>query len=218
MQIEKLHKQFDRLQNKYGDKTLNSVYGAGCIKNPNICFVFMNPTARSIATNKKWKGLKAQWLGTKQVWKVFNQIGLFDKFLFKTIQNKKACDWNYDFCDDVYNEVAKNKIYITNLAKATQLDARPLPNNIFEKYLDLLKEEIGEINPKIIISFGNQVSSVLLNEKINVSKWRKKSYNLEIKNKKYTVYPVYYPAGIGTRNIKKVLEDLNWIIRKEMNI
>jgi len=53
MQIEKLHKQFDRLQNKYGDKTLNSVYGAGCIKNPNICFVFMNPTARSIATNKK---------------------------------------------------------------------------------------------------------------------------------------------------------------------
>jgi len=143
---------------------------------------------------------------------------LFDKFLFKTIQNKKVCDWNYDFCDDVYNEVAKNKIYITNLAKATQLDARPLPNNIFEKYLDLLKEEIGEINPKIIISFGNQVSSVLLNEKINVSKWRKKSYNLEIKNKKYTVYPVYYPAGIGTRNIKKVLEDLNWIIRKEMNI
>jgi len=216
MQIKKLHKKFDKLQKKYGDKTLNSVYGAGCVKKPKICFVFMNPTARNIATAKSWKGLKAQWLGTKQVWKLFYNLGLFSKNIFEETQSKKPFEWGYKFCDKVYNEVIKNKFYITNLSKATQLDARPLANDVFEDYLELLKQEILEIDPKIIISFGNQVSSILLDDKINVSKCRKKSYPIKINKKEYKVYPVYYPVGQGMRNIKKVLEDLKRIIKKEI--
>ncbi len=39
---------------------------------------------------------------------------------------------------------------------------------------------------------------------------------LSIDNKEYKVYSVYYPVGMGARNIKKVLEDLKWIIKKEI--
>ena len=31
--------------------------------------------------------------------------------------------------------------------------------------------------------------------------------------KKYKVYPVYYPVGQGMRNIKKVIEDLKWVLK-----
>jgi len=132
-----------------------------------------------LRTDKKWKGLKAQWLGTKQVWKVLNRINVFGSDILEKIQNKKAIEWDNNFCNEVYDEVIKNKLYITNLSKATQLDARPLSDFVFEKYLNLLKEEIKAIKPKVIISFGNQVSSIILGETINVSKCRKKAYNIK---------------------------------------
>ena len=108
---------YDTLQKKYGDKNLNSVYGGGCIKSPKVCFVFMNPTAKNIATAKSWKGVRYQWLGTKPIWKFFNKLGLISDELNNEIQNKKAADWTNEFCIEVYNEVKNNKFYITNLAK-----------------------------------------------------------------------------------------------------
>lgn len=52
MNKNELIKRYDEMQNIYGDKNLHSVYGGGCEKNPEICLVFINPTARNIATKK----------------------------------------------------------------------------------------------------------------------------------------------------------------------
>ena len=38
--LEKLNISYRRMQNKYGDKSLDSVLNGGKIDNPNICFVF----------------------------------------------------------------------------------------------------------------------------------------------------------------------------------
>lgn len=89
------------------------------------------------------------------------------------ILSKKSRDWDYEFCDRVYDEVQKRNYFITNLGKCTQIDARPIEDEILTKYLDLLFKEISIIKPKIIITFGNQVSSIILNEKISVSMMRK---------------------------------------------
>ena len=105
----------------------------------------------------------------------------------------------------------KNKIFITNLGKCTQVDARPLPDKVFKEYLSLIEKEIELVNPKIIILFGNQVSSIFLDEKISVSTSRKKKYIKEINNKKYSCFPVYYPIGNGRFNIDKSIEDILWI-------
>ena len=59
MKLEDLNKEYDKLQLKYGDKNLDSIYNGGCSINPDICFVFMNPTGRNIASSKSWKGLKS---------------------------------------------------------------------------------------------------------------------------------------------------------------
>ena len=66
--MKKLNLQYDKLQNEFGSQELNSVYGYGCSDRPKVALVFMNPTKRNIATDKSWKGLKAQFLGTKQIW------------------------------------------------------------------------------------------------------------------------------------------------------
>jgi len=216
MQIKKLLKQFDELQRIYGDKNLDAIYGAGQIHNPKLCLVFMNPTSRNVSSDKKWGGLKAPWIGTKNVWKMFFQLGFFEENFFNEINEKKPSDWDYKFADKVYTKVSANSIYITNLSKATQIDARPIRDDVFREYLDLFKEEINILNPRIIITFGNQVSSILLGKNIKVSDYRKKHENIKVSGNTFKVFPVYYPVGQGMRNIIKAKEDIAWIIKNQI--
>ena len=213
MTISDLNYKYDELQFEYGAKELDSIYNGGCEIKPDICFVFMNPTGRNIASDKSWKGRKSPWLGTKNIWKLFNKVELLSDNTYNEIQKKKPKEWDYDFCDYVYNEIENNKIFITNLGKCTQVDARPLADEVLKQYLDLLFEEIDIIKPKIIVTFGNQVSSIILNKKISVSENRKMCHDLKIKDNTYKVYPVYYPVGNGIFNIDKSIEDINWIIK-----
>ena len=213
MQIKKLFKKFDELQIVYGDKNLNAIYGAGQTKKPKLCLVFMNPTGRNIASEKTWTGLRAQWIGTKNVWKMFYQLGFLNKELFEEVNKRKPNDWDYDFAEKVYGKVSDSSIYITNLSKATQIDARPLKNDTFKKYLNLFKEEMSIIKPKIIITFGGQVSSVLLGKNIKISEYRKKYEILENNGSTFKIFPVFYPVGQGMRNMEKAKEDINWVIK-----
>ena len=213
MQLEDLKVEYDKLQIKYGAKELTSIYNGGCTNNPDICFVFMNPTGRNIASDPNWKGRRSPWIGTKNIWKLFYRIGLLDEQIYNDIMSKKPQEWSEEFADMVYADVEKHKYFITNLGKCTQVDARVLPNSVYSEYLDLLCKEIEIINPKTIITLGNQVSSIVLNRNISVSQCRKQSFLKNITGREYKVYPVYYPIGNGMMNIDKAIEDLKFIIR-----
>ena len=90
------------------------------------------------------------------------------------IKRIKGSEWTEEFADEVYSNVKKHNYFITNLGKCTQIDARELPDSTYKEYLSLLEREIEIINPKVVILFGNQVSSIVLNEKISVSQCSKK--------------------------------------------
>lgn len=115
MTVKELNKEYDKLQYKYGAKELNSIYNGGCELNPDIFFIFMNPTGRNIASYKEWKGRRSPWIGTKNIWKLFYVLNLLDKDIYNEIQNKKANEWDEHFADLVYDNVAKHKYFITNL-------------------------------------------------------------------------------------------------------
>ena len=213
MEISDLNLEYDKLQQKYGAKELASIYNGGCIEKPNICFVFMNPTGKNIASYSNWKGRRSPWIGTKNIWKLFFRIGLLDEKIYTEIQKRKPQEWDEAFADLVYDNVEKHKYFITNLGKCTQIDARILPNSVYSQYLDLLCKEIEIIEPKIIITLGNQVSSIVLGKNISVSQCRKQYFQKDIAEKSYKVYPVYYPIGNGMMNIDKAIEDLEYIIK-----
>ena len=216
MKLEDLNKEYDQLQETYGAKELNSIYNGGCSKKPDICFVFMNPTGKNVATSKSWNGIRAPWLGTKNIWDLFYSLDLLNEDIYNDIKNIKGKDWNENFALKVYDDVTKHKYFITNLGKCTQVDARSLPDSVYQNYLHLLEKEIEIINPKIIVLFGNQVSSIVLNEKICVSQVRKKLFKKNINGKDYNCYSVFYPVGNGRFNIDKSIEDIKWIIEKHV--
>ena len=207
--LEELVKKYDKMQKKYGDPKLDSINFGGCTDSPDVCFVFMNPTARNVTSSKEWKGIKSPWVGTKNVWTLFNKLGLIDDEIYTRIRSIKGSDWTYEFAEEVYAQVAKNKFYITNLAKCTQVDARPLPDSVYKDYLNLFIKEMEIVKPKVIILFGNQVSSVVLGEKISVSQVRKKEFLLK---NKFKCYSVFYPVGNGSFNVDKSIEDILYII------
>ena len=212
MKLEELQGEYDKLQIQYGAKELDSIYNGGCIQNPDICFVFMNPTGRNIAANKTWKGIKSPWIGTKNIWDLFYSLNLMDGEIYSKIKKIKGNEWTEEFAKEVYKDVEKHKYFITNLGKCTQIDARELPNSVYEKYLDLLKQEIEIVNPKVVVLFGNQVSSIVLEQKISVSQCRKKLFKHKINNREYNFYAVYYPVGNGRFNIDKSIEDIKYIM------
>ena len=206
LQLSHLHKEFDRLQLRHGAAELCGIYGAGCINRPRACFVFMNPTARNIACAPSWNGIRAPWLGIKNIWKLMAATGCISDKTLAEILAKRPVNWDNDFAESLYRELADNRVYITNLGKCTQSDAAHLPDKVFHDYLPLLEREITEINPRLVITFGNRVSSLFLGMPIKVSETRKK---IMMKNGR-RVMCVYYPVGNGFRNVGKSIEDINF--------
>ncbi len=211
MKLEDLNREYDKLQLKYGAPELHSIYNGGCCDNPDICFVFMNPTGKNISSFSDWKGIHSPWIGTKNIWTLFYQLGLLDEDIFGEIRKIKGSEWTEDFALKVYDNVKKHRYFITNLGKCTQVDARPLKDAVFLEYKKLLFKEFEIINPKVIILFGNQVSSIVLDKKISVSEVRKEKHILKVNDKEYEAFSVYYPVGNGFFNVDKAIEDIKWI-------
>ena len=92
MTLDELKKYYDELQLKYGAPELDSIYSGGCDDRPDVCFVFMNPTSRNIASSKSWKGLKAPWIGTKNIWDLFYQLKLLDENVYKNQLERDIAD------------------------------------------------------------------------------------------------------------------------------
>lgn len=212
MKLCNLNKEYDKLQKIYGDPNLHSIYNGGCIENPNICFVFMNPTGKNIASLPGWPGPYHPWLGTKNIWDLFYAVNLLDENIYNNIKSIKGSEWTPEFSKTVYENITNHKVFITNLGKCTQIDARPLKDSYFKDYLPLLEKEIKIIKPKVVILFGNQVSSIFLNEKISVSQTRKQYFDKKLGKETYKCFPVFYPVGNGRFNIDKSIEDIKYII------
>lgn len=191
---------------------MDSIYGAGCTDRPEVCFVFMNPTARNVSSHKEWQGMKAPWIGIKHTWKLFNSVGVFSSSTLGEVLSKNPDEWSYAFAEKVYKELAANKVYVTNLGKCTKTDATHISDGVFREYLGLLEREIDGLRPKKIITFGNQVSSLFIGRPIKVSEFRKQCCEKTVEGRAYRVFPVYYPVGQGMRNLPRAIEDIRFAL------
>ena len=206
LQLPRSQEEYD-LHKIHGHIGIEGIYGGGCIKSPDMMLVFMNPTARNISATSDWKGIRAPWIGVKKIWHMLANLDLLSS---EAIPD----EWNESTVKELYTHVAKRKLYITNLASCTQPDARHLPDSVFREYLPLTYKEILAINPRKIITLGNQVSSILLQKTISVSSYLgEESEQLVLEGITYTVFPTYYPVGQGQRNMPKAIQRIQSIAR-----
>lgn len=195
--------------------TLKPIFGAGKNKHPKFMFLFINPTKRNISSNPDWRGIRAPFIGTKNIWKIFNKAGLFDGELMKSIEYHKK--WSCEFANDVYRYLEGNDFYLTNIVKSTGDDASLPKSKEINLFLPLLKREIEIVKPRYIICFGLIPFNSLIKEKIRLSnhfdtftKTRELiSYDLNINSFKTKVIPCYFPVGRG--NPKRAIELLKFI-------
>ena len=126
MQLEEVKEDINRLHKRYGGDSLEPIHGAGCVKNPKVMFIFMNPTAKNVSAHSSWKGLRAPWLGTKNVWKLFYKLGVISEENFRKTQLLKPAEWTPVFSKRIYLEIQKNKVYVT-------------PDRFTEKSLEIIE-------------------------------------------------------------------------------
>jgi len=214
LQLSQTNADINRLHAKHGDSAYAPIYGAGCAHAPRLVLVFMNPTARNISAQPNWKGIRAPWIGLKQTWKLFYIIGILSEQLFTTTQQLQPHEWTPAFAIALFTHLSKEGIFSTNLAKATQSDARPLHNKVFTDSREGFLKELQLLKATRVVTFGNQVSSILLNKPVHVSEYRgTQAEKLSVGKEEYTIYPCYYPVGRGWINSKPAIARLKRILR-----
>lgn len=174
-------------------------------------FVFINPTKRNISSDKKWKGPRFPFIGTKQVWRIFHRAGLFDDELMQQINN--SSNWSVEFTNKVLEFLKKKEFYITNIVKWTGQDATLPDSEKIKLFLPILENEIGLVQPEYILTLGLIPFEKLTGQKIKLADYYEKitrSGKLEFYNHNSTkIIPCYFPIGRG--NPGKAVEILKMV-------
>jgi len=211
--LEALWKYVERINNEhFKDNKLKPILGNGKTKNPKIMFVFINPTIRNISSDNKWVGPRFPFIGTKQIWRIFCKVGLFDARLLNII-NKEPY-WSLEFTNKVLEYLKQNELYITNVVKWTGKDATLPDSKKIKLFLPILKKEIEIVKPKYIITFGLIPFEALTKQKIKLKDYFENSiknnslkyFEIKINNTNTKIIPCYFPTGRG--DPKKAIEIL----------
>jgi uracil-DNA glycosylase len=200
MHIEELYAAVDTLHDKqFPHHELRPIHGAGRKHKPNVMFVFINPTARNASTSRSWKGPRYPFIGTKQIWRIFHRAGLFDDMLMQRIEAEK--EWSLKLAQDVERFLEKKGFYITNIVKWAGHDATLPDKEKIRLFLPLLKEEIGIVQPKHIITFGAIPYEHLTGNKTRLidhfTACRKAKRLLHTPYGNSRIIPCYFPVGRG---------------------
>jgi len=218
MQLEKittltdLYNHVIELNKKYfRGSTLMPIPGGGEVNNPKYMFVFINPTIRNQSTNPEWKGIRAPFIGTKNIWRIFHKAGHFKTELMQEIEKRKF--WDEAFAQKVYSFLKAKSFNFTNIVKWAGENA-DLPNREKIKiFLPTLIKEIEIVQPQNIITFGLIPYEALTQRKIKLEKYYQDC--MRVNKVAVTKIPTgrvqtniitcYFPIGRG-KNPKRAVE------------
>lgn len=88
--------------------------------------------------------------------------------------------------------VDRSDLYITNLVKIRPPENRDPKKDEIEAWAPLLREEIEDIDPEMIITLGNFASREMLNTKKGISSIHGRIFSREGQK----IMPIYHPAAV----------------------
>lgn len=119
-------------------------------------------------------------------------------------------------------ELDRNELYITNVVKYRPtrrskktgglINRTPTKREVVE-FTSYLVEELDILEPEVIVTLGNTPLKSIYSEKAKIGELHGQIINVNIKDKKYILCPLYHPAAVIYRQeLKEVyLEDLKGI-------
>ncbi len=209
--LEELWQYTLELNNRhFSDNKLMPILGNGKSYKPKVMFVFINPTARNISSDKNWQGPRFPFIGTKHIWRIFNKAGLLDNRLINEINADS--NWSIEFTNKVLQYLNDRKFYLTNIVKWTGHDATLPDSEKIRLFLPILEREIEIVRPEYIVTFGLIPFRNLIKQSIKLSDYyydaikngKLKTYDLLVNTTKTKVIPCYFPVGRG--NPKRAVE------------
>lgn len=196
-QVHKLHRRH------FPNHHLAPVLGGGQTVNPEVMFVFINPTARNISSDPNWPGPRFPFIGTKPIWRVFHRAGFLDSVLIRRIEQNSL--WSIGLAEEVEEFLRKKGLYLTNLVKWTGPDGSLPDKKKIALFLPLMIREVELVAPRYIVTFGSLPFEYLTGRKIKLSDYydeislsgRLVPQSVRIGNFVAEVVPCYFPVGRG---------------------
>ena len=208
-QVHKLHHRY------FPGHHLAPILGGGQTKNPQIMFVFINPTARNISSDLNWKGPRFPFIGTKQIWRIFHRAGFLTPSLISLIE--KNSRWSVEFAKELESFLQAQGLYLTNLVKWTGPDGSLPDRNKIDLFRPLLVREIEIVAPKYVVTFGSLPFKYLTGKTIKLGDYYDQvvrhglqSEEVQVGSAKTKVIPCYFPVGRGNpRRATEILKLVN---------
>lgn len=210
--LQKLWAETDRIHSEnFPNSRLKPIMGGGKTDKPRVMFVFINPTYRNVTSDPNWKGMRAPWVGTKQIWRIFNRAGLFSDELMKEVESQKI--WDVPFAKKVYGHISDQGFYFTNLVKWTGENADLPDAQKVKLFLPILQREIELVQPEYILTFGLMPFKALTGKHLKLDDYylnliktgKLESFDFGVSK----VIPCYFPVGRG--NPKRAVEILKFL-------
>ena len=182
---------------------LMPIMGNGQCSEPEVMFVFINPTHRNASSVRSWMGPRFPFIGTKQVWSVFHRAGLLGDELAYRIRHGAA--WDLELTRNVLRELQARSLYLTNVVKWTGHDAALPAKEMVELFMPILQREIEIVRPRRIVAFGQLPFTNLTRLKVKLADYYAdavrtgvlKTFECAVTATGSQVVPCYFPVGRG---------------------
>lgn len=92
-------------------------------------------------------------------------------------------------------DVDRSKVYITNIVKEKLPDNRDPTEEEAEKWMKLLKAEIKEVNPEVVLALGKQPAKYIAGRDGDMESFRNKNIGLGFKDITFNFNVAYHPAA-----------------------
>ena len=204
--ISSLHDLNRSLDNCGGCTTLQRnhrhVPGGGCIEQPDVMLVFINPTVHNITAHADWPGTRFPFAGKPKLWRILAEAGYVDPELPEQFARLGPTP---ELVDVLIEETRLRRLYLTNAVKCVD-DGSNLPSTArVAMGWPILQREIDLVQPRHIIAFGLIPFRQLTGTQVRLADvlWDARQGRLApyqsrpIDGRTYPVFPCYFPTGRG---------------------
>jgi uracil-DNA glycosylase len=178
------------------------VPGGGCVDQPRLMLVFINPTVRNLSARADWPGPAFPFAGKPRLWHILADAGLVSRDLPAQIA---ALGPTPAMVERLMDETQRSGLYLTNAVKCVDDGANlPAAERVAASW-PLLAEEIAIVRPRYIVALGQVPFRALTGFTTRLADhlWAAHHGQLSpfpsrpIDGRSYPVLACYFPTGRG---------------------